>query len=118
MRLQSAGKLGSACHTIRTGCPVTASSATFTSRSQLDPGKTTTQACIILLQSSGMDAEAGEERGDGLLVLLKFFLRRPRHEPIAQTGAHKHLRHRAALAQSQEFDLWAGDVGGIGDPRD
>src|SRR5262252_10154079 len=117
MRSQSAGKLGSACQTIRTGRLTTASSATFTSRSQLDPGKTTTQACIFLLQSSRMDAEAREERGDGLLVLLEFFLRCPRHEPIAQTRSYKHLNRCAALAQSQEFDLRAGDVGRIGDPR-
>src|SRR6516225_3215895 len=64
-----------------------------------------------------MDAEARKERVDGLLVLLEFLYRRARHQPIAQAGRDKNLDPSVPLAQPQKFDLRAGDVGRIPDPR-
>src|SRR5262245_6706024 len=60
-----AGTLASPCQTIFTGKPVMASIATFTSRSQLDPGKTTTEARSITspreLERVVLDHGVGEE---------------------------------------------------------
>src|SRR6267378_898695 len=114
MRSQAAGTLVSPCQTMRTGRPATASRATFTSRSQLDPGKTTTQASIDFV-ALGKDAETREERVDGLLALLEILLRGTRHEPIALARRDEDLHRGAALAQTQELDLRARNVGRIHD---
>src|SRR4051794_25084797 len=114
--MSQAGTVVSACQTMRTRRPATASNATFTSRSQFDPGKTTTQASIVSLPFVlGQDAETREEGVDGLLALLEALFRRTCHQPIAQARRNQELHSGATLAEPQELDLGASDVGRIHD---
>src|SRR4030095_15707350 len=104
MRSQGPGTAMSACQTMLTGCPATASRATLMSRSQLEPGKTMT-AAFMGAYPSGHHAKAAKEGIYGLLALLEVLHERPRHQPVAQTGRDHELNRGATLTECQELDL-------------
>src|SRR6185503_4404704 len=122
----TSGTAASACQTRLTSASMTRSIATLTSRSQLEPGKTMTAAFMagvsrIASRSlpgdgrarCGEGAEAGEEGIDGGALFLEVLRRRPRHQAVAHVGRH-HVAHRGApLADLEELDGGADDVGGV-----